>query len=686
MAEGLLRVVSNSALDAEEAARLERKKAEEKQAEPVLLNMQKYLKMCWEAAKLAKQPIEQSMLASKRQRDGQYDPDKLAKIREMGGSEIFIGLTEVKCRAAESWVRDILLDAGAPPWELEPTPIPELSPKQTQEMEQAFTTKLLEAIALVGQGPNLNQIPELRKMFEVEFRAKLYQEAQKRANRMADKIKDQFAEGGWYEGFNAFVSDLVTYPAGIMKGPVIRRKNVLGWDSSKGKTEVVVKEKLAPDQERVDPFRFYPEPGISDLNDGYVFEHHPTTRSGLAALIGVPGYDDAAIKMLLTDGSRNSWFFTSGEMEKNELEKKYNAVQSPTDMFDMLEFWGKVSGSMLREWGMSAEQVPDEHKEYDANIFLVGNVIIKAILNYDPLGQKPYAMTSFFKIPGALWGKGIPEVIADLQTICNAAARSLVNNMGIASGPQVEIDVDRLAGNEDITGMHPWKIWQVRKDANGGSSQALHFDQPDDRSGPLMAVYEKFSKLADEHSGIPAYVSGDISVTGAGRTSSGLSMLMGAAGKGIRQVVSHVDNDVIKVVVQRQFVYNMRYDPDESIKGDVIVVPRGAVNLAVKETTDARRSEFLQATANPFDMEIMGIEGRAAVLREVSKRLQMPHEEIVPSKEKMEIKAKASAGQQIEQQPSSGQTPTKPTPLDPAGNPMGGQAGNLVSNKISGQA
>jgi len=33
--------------------------------------------------------------------------------------------------------------------------------------------------------------------------------------------------------------------------------------------------------------------------------------------------------------------------------------------------------------------------------------------------------------------------------MCNASARSLANNMGIASGPQVEAVVDRLGNDKD---------------------------------------------------------------------------------------------------------------------------------------------------------------------------------------------------------------------------------------------
>jgi hypothetical protein len=242
--------------------------------------------------------------------------------------------------------------------------------------------------------------------------------------------------------------------------------------------------------------------------------------------------------------------------------------------------------------------------------------------------------------------------------------------MGIASGPQVEVNLERIPPNEDITQMHPWKIWQVLNDPLGGSAPAVRFNQPTDNANTLMAVYERFSRLADDHSGIPSYIYGDVDVKGAGRTASGLSMLMGSAGKGIRQVVMHIDNDIIMPIVERQFVYNMRYDADESIKGDAQVIPRGAVNLAVKETVNMRRVEFLNATANEVDMGIIGKDGRAAILREIAKGLQMPVDEIVPSREGLGLAQRTQAtaqAQQAQQQPQG-------ATLDQAGNPAGGMS------------
>ena len=679
-----LRVVSNTDIARQEQEAADKALAE-RQNQPMILGLASYLRGCWDVAQQAKKPIENKMLVALRQRNGEYEASKLKQIQAQGGSDIYMMITEVKCRAAESWLRDILLDTGTPPWDIVPTPIPDLSPVQRKEIQDIFANLVLKMVQENAQAPSQDEMSQVKEMVSQDYRFRILQDAQTRADKMKLKIQDQFAQGGWAESFNDFITDLVTYPCAFVKGPVVRRQRRLGWKlDATGRTTVEPTEVLAPEYERVDPFRIYPEPGITRIEDGYLFEHHPLTRMELADLIGVPGYDEDAIRKVLEIGNGQSWISEDIELQKQEEERKYYSYMRPTEVFDALEFWGKVSGKMLIEWGMSEEEIPDDAREYDANVWMVGNYVIKAVLNYDPLGEKPYAKTSFIKCPGAFWGKGIPEIIEDIQNVCNAAARALVNNMGISSGPQVEVNLERIPPNEDITQMHPWKIWQVTNDPMGSSSPAVRFTQPDDNAQTLMAVYDKFARLADDHSGIPAYLYGDLNVQGAGRTSSGLSMLMGAAGKGIRQVVGHIDGDVIKPIVQRQFVYNMRYDEDETIKGDAQVLAKGAINLAVKETVNVRRIEFLNATANQVDMEIVGKDGRAAILREIAKGLQMPVDDIIPSREKagyvarLRSQAEAAAAQQ---QPPQGGAPQLPD-----GSPKGGMEGNTVSNRVSGRA
>lgn len=690
---GLVRVMSNDAMNREE----ERQAALARQATPLLLGLAAHLRKLWEPARIAKEPIEDLMLASLRQRNGEYDASKLNEIRKQGGSEVYMMVTETKCRGAESWIRDILLDSGAIPFDLDPTPIPDLPPDVEQRVTKEFADKVIQTIQQTGVAPDSQAMHELEEMSKEDIKAELLEEAKECADRMKRKILDQFVEGGLIDGFNAFITDLTTYPNAWLKGPVVRRQKRLKWekDVSTGAYAPKVTEELVPTYGRCDPFRMYPEPGITSLEEGYLFEHHRLTRTDMSALIGVPGYDEGAIREILTEmpmGGMGNWMW-SAEATKAPMEGKYATWMRPTEIIDALEFHGKLPGRLLREWGMSEEEVPDEAAEYDCAAWLVDRWVIKATLNYDPLGTKPYYTSSFIKKPGALWGMGIPETIADVQQMCNAAARALMNNMGIASGPQVEVNIERLPGDEEITSMYPWKIWQTTNDPMGSGQPAIRFNQPDDRSQPLMMVYQHFSKMADDQSGIPAYIYGDMQVGGAGRTASGLSMLMGSAGKGIRQVIMYLDWDVIGKLVGAQFSYNMRYVDDASIKGDAIIIPRGAVVLANREQLNVRRIEFLQATANDVDSQIIEMPGRAAILREVAKGLSMPVDEIVPSKDKMEQKQKLAAIQQA----AAAQQPQQNIQLQrdasgavqganvfPGGAPMGGGDANTVNSKMSG--
>ena len=687
---GLMIVKSNTQLDAEDTATRSAREAAERQQIPVLSGLAGYVRKCWEAARDAKQPIERGMLRALRQRTGTYEPDKQADIRKTGGSEIFMMLTETKCRGAESWLRDILLDEGMVPFDLKPTPLPDMPPDYKAKVNQLVSQNVIQAIE-----NNQPLDPVMMETFEEQaredIRIKLMEDSADRAERMKRQISDQFVEGGMVDGFNAFISDLSTYPAAVLKGPTVRRVKQLEWEqAADGSYAPAVREKLIPTYSRVDPFRFYPEPGVTKLREGYCIEHHRLSKADLADLLGVPGYDDGAIRAVLVEGSTSDSLF-SAEYTKAELENKFSIWRQDSTKFDALEFWGAVSGQDLIDFGLDAEEVPDAAKMYDACVWLVGSWVIKATLNYDPLGDKPYRMTSAVKRPGALWGVSYPELIEDVQSMCNAAARALANNMGLASGPQVEVSVDRLAEGEKVTQLYPWKIWQTVSDPLGSGQAAVRFNQPDDRSGALLGVYGQFARMADEQSGIPAYVYGDGAVGGAGRTASGLSMLMGSAGKGIRQTIMHIDFDVIGPIVQAQYNWNMQYIDDPSIKGDCEIIARGAVTLANREQLNVRRVEFLQATANPIDAKIVGPLGRAAILREVAKGLSMPVDDIVPTNEQLEIRQemerKAQEQQAAMQAEQGGQAPTPaPSEVGPDGNPQGGgDQGNIVSNQITGK-
>jgi len=332
----VLRVMDNATMVADEQENADRE-LQERQNEPLFLGLTAHLRECWDAAKQAKKPIETLMLKAMRQRNGEYEPDKLSAIQSQGGSAIYMGITEVKCRAGESWLRDILLDTGTPPWDLGPTPLPDLSPTQSQELEQIFAANILKIVESTGKAPTPGETEELKEMLTQDYRFKILQAAQNRADKMKVRISDQFAQGGWADAFNEFVTDIVTFPCAFIKGPVVRRQRRLEWAQDEtGATVAKAGEELAPEYERVDPFKIYPEPGITDINEGYLFEHHPLTRMELSELIGVPNYDEEAIRKLLSEGNSGSWINEDVQIEKEDAERKPRSLNRPTEIFDAL--------------------------------------------------------------------------------------------------------------------------------------------------------------------------------------------------------------------------------------------------------------------------------------------------------------------------------------------------------------
>ena len=259
--------------------------------------------------------------------------------------------------------------------------------------------------------------------------------------------------------------------------------------------------------------------------------------------------------------------------------------------------------------------------------------------------------------------------MADIQSMCNASARSLVNNMGIGSGPQVEVIVDRLPDGEEVTQMYPWKIWQTTSDKTGGGQPGVRFFQPDIKAAELMGVYNQFAKQADEITGIPNYIYGSgAGASGAGRTASGLSMLMDNAAKGIKNAIGNIDR-VVTMVVERFYVHNMMYNPDPYIKGDFRVVPKGALGMIAREQIQIRRNEFLAATNNPVDLQIVGPDGRAYLLREAAKALQMDTDKIVPPPETLKFKREKVEAAMAAQQNQAQLAAPAPEQVDAAGNP-----------------
>lgn len=671
---GLLQIVSNSELlAAENAAANEeqsRREAEKRQYEPEVGSLAHHVRRAWESAREAKQPIQRRMLASLRQRRGEYDADKLAEIKGQGGSEIFMQLTSVKCVAAEAWIRSILQPVEGKPWGLKPTPVPDLPPVARMAVVQKVVAEAAAVSMSLGVPVTQEQMRARAEDVAEEVRKELDLMAQEASDRMEVLIQDQFIEGGWYKALGEMVSEIVTYPNAFLRGPVNRNRQRLVWTMQlNGKWQPWLRNVVRPEYYRPSPLDIYPSPDSTGIDDGDLIEIHRLRRRALLAMKGVAGYDAGAIDGVLEDygrGGLTEWLWD--EQDRAELENRQNETFRPgvNRVIEAIEFNGSAPGSLLREWGVKG--IEKDSAEYEINAWVIGRWVIKAVLQSDPLGRRNYYTASYETIPGSFWGRSVPEKMRDVQVICNAISRAIVNNVGMSSGPQIEIFEDRLLPEEDIK-LFPWKVWQTKSDPTGGGHKAVNMTNVQMTAQHLMRLYDYFMHLADDHSGVPAYEHGQTDVGGAGRTASGLSMLMTNASKGIRHVIGHLDEGVIVTSVERQYEYNMLRSQDESVKGDLEAYATGTQNLVAKEQAQVRQTEFLQATANPIDMQILGVEGRAELLREVVKNLNLPTSKIVPDRKELERRIMQEAQAAIEAEMGGGE-PGGP----PGGGPPGGGA------------
>ena len=600
------------------------------QSKPVIAGLAGHIKDFWAKAERAKLLVQQSMLEALYARRGEYTAEKLAKISESKQPAIFMMLGASKMRQIESMLRDILMGNGEDkPWTLTPTPSPELPPMEVQQIVQGLQVEIQQVLEM-GIEPTMDDVRQRLRTARDQLTTRLKEEAEIRCERMETKMEDQLIEGGLPDALGAFISDLATFKTAFVKGPVVRNKPQLAWGQE---GDMVVETKLTLEWERVDPFNIYPAPWARHIGEGPLIEKHKLTRDELNQMIGVEGYSEPAIRKVLEEYGRTglaNWLSLDSQRAAAEGKDQITATTS-TGLIDALQFWGSASGQMLLDWGVEKDQVDDATKEYQIEAWLIGSYVIKAVLNADPLARRPYFAYSFHQIPGSVWGESPYDLLRDCQDMCNAAARSLAANLGISSGPQVAILSNRLPAGEDVTEMYPWKIWQFESDPMGSTAAPITFFQPSSNSAELMQVYDRFSQLADEYTGIPRYMAGfNEGSGGAGRTASGMSMMIGNASKIIKQVISGIDTNILNKLLERLYYYNMRYSDDQDLKGDIKVVAHGAMSMAVKEAAQVRRNEFLQATNNPTDMQIIGMEGRAEVLRQTARTLDMNADKVVP--------------------------------------------------------
>jgi hypothetical protein len=665
--QGVLRVIPPGALDRMEANKAKEAAAAQdaaKLSDVAATNLAGFVRSQFEMMRNHRNSASgwtERLIEALRTFNGQYSADKLNEIKKFGGSEAYARITAAKCRGASSLLRDVYLQADRP-WGLDPNPDPAIPPNIMQSIEQLIRMEAQGAMQ-PGQPPvDPSAIRDRLNTLLTSARQAAKKKAAAQAKVAEDKIDEYLIEGGFYKALAEFIADLPIFPFACIKGPVVRIVPSLSWEN--GTAVSTPKPRLF--WERVSPFDVWWTPGASDIENASIIEKSRLSRADLNDLLDIPGYDVDEIRAVLDEYGRggliDNWDYA--DSERAVQESRENPVLNNSGMISCLEFNGNVQGRLLLEQGMDAKLIPDGLRDYMVQCWLIGTHIIKVQLAPSPRKRHNYFISSFEKMPGTPLGNGLTDIIADMQEAGNSTLRSLLNNMSMASGPQVVINDSRLAAGEDGEQMYPWKRWHIEDDPVTGASQVpISFFQPNSIAQELLMVYDKINAMADDLSAIPRYLQGN-SAGGAGRTSSGLAMLMANASKILQTVAANIDRDIFEPLLTGLYDIIMMTDNSGLLTGEETVRVMGVTVAIQRETQRARQLEFLQITANPIDVGIMGPEGRAQVLRTVSEGIGMPGADIVPSddvlKERQQqaaAQAQAAMGQKAAAQAQGNQAP-----------------------------
>jgi hypothetical protein len=608
---------------------------------PVIKGLSAHIAKVWAENQKDFKAVRAEMVDTFRRVDGEYDSVKKSQIKAFGGCSSYFRSGEMKARTAESWIKDIYTNNPSPAWSINPTDIPDLPDDTQASIEQDVAQQI--PMMIEGLAANGVELPpnEMKKFINEYYedlldkaRKKIRTKAKDRCKRAETLIRDQAQEGGWDEAFNDFLYYFVRTKFSIIKGPVLVKKMKQEWapvlDAFGQPTqefELTAVEVLANDIYCPSPFNFYPSKGAKNINDCDCIEIHELSLQAVSDLIGVPGYDDEELRAVLDEYKRGElkgkWFTVDDETAVNDVvqkvKNKTSTTPATTNNMNPLsgnifaqEFYGTVSGRLLTEWGYEGEL--DPHKQYQANCWKIGTHVVKAVLNQDALGRKPYHISSWAKNPAWLVGEGMIEFVAAVEDAMNAIARALINNIAIASGPMAEVDTDRVDGDTPI---FPWRQIKSTSKRMKQSGPAVSYYQPQMHVQELVTAWNFFRVLLDEMT-VPAYAQGSSQQGVTGGTATVFTQLLAAAARSIKAVVANIDNDIIIPFNKMSYDYNMKFSDDSSIKGDARIVANGVKSLQVKEQQSQRKVEFLQVAANPAYMELLGAENISAVLGQIA--------------------------------------------------------------------
>ena len=579
---------------------------------------------------------EERWLRAYRNYRGLYGPD--VQFSEAEKSRVFIKVTKTKTLAAYGQIVDVLFANQRFPLSVDPTELPEgvvedvhFDPKEPEQLRGE--TMLSSPYGFRGDGNDLQPGATARSLQEKlgPLDEKLEPVADKlkegpgktpsaidfspaliAAKKMQKKIHDQLEESGANKHLRNAAFEMALFGTGVMKGPFAIDKEYPNWNED-GQYDPLFK--TVPQVNHVSVWNFFPDPDANNMDEAqYVIERHKMSRSQLRNLKKRPYFRSNVIDEVISFGENYNKKYWEEDLTDY-------APEHGIDRFEVLEYWGMVDVELLEEQEV---EIPKELKEFDelqANIWICNNKLLRMVLNPFKPASIPYMAAPFELNPYSFFGVGIAENMDDTQTLMNGFMRMAVDNAVLSGNMLIEVDETNLVPGQDLT-VYPGKVFRRQ---GGAPGQALFGTKFPNVSSENMMLFDKARQLADESTGLPSFSYGQTGVTGVGRTASGISMLMGAAQGSIKTIIKNVDDYLLRPLGEGFFRFNMQFDFDPEIKGDLEVKARGTESLMANEVRSQRLMQFLGIASNPALAPFAKFQ---YVIREIAKSLDLDPDKV----------------------------------------------------------
>ena len=607
---------------------------------------------------------------------GLYGPD--VQFTEAEKSRVFIKITKTKTLAAYGQIVDVLFAGNKFPISIEPTELPEgvlkdvsFDPKEPEEIRDRLddisspygfmgdgrelpkgaTAKTLQE----GLGPlqeKLSDIENVRGEAGKTPTAITFSPAMIAAKSMEKQIIDQLQESNANKHLRSTAFEMSLFGTGVMKGPFAMDKEYPNWDDEGIYSPMF---KTIPKVTNVSVWNFYPDPDATNIDQAqYVIERHKMSRTELRSLKNRPFFREKVIEEVIADGENYVKKYWEDDLTD------YNQ-ENYVDRFEVLEYWGMIDVDMLLDQEVDIPKDLTNFEELQANIWVCNNKLLRVVLNPFKPAKIPYMAAPYELNPYSFFGVGLAENMDDTQTLMNGFMRMAVDNAVLSGNLLIEVDETNLVPGQDLS-VYPGKVFRRQ---GGAPGQAIFGTKFPNVSNENLQLFDKARQLADESTGMPSFAHGQTGVTGVGRTASGISMLMNAAAGSIKTVIKNVDDYLLKPLGEGLFRFNMQFNFNPEIKGDLEVKARGTESLMANEVRSQRLMGFLQVASNPALAPFAKFD---YIIREIAKAMDLDPEKVTNDMREAAIQAeilKDFRGQQPqEQQP---QPPASANPLDPTG-------------------